>query len=97
MGEPVKRRLFIGGLHQALTEHDLRERFDRHGTISSVEIKKKDDSRGKIISSITLLFSKTCVPNCKNNNTHKKESVPNPLRIGNSQITFFFLEDNVWV
>ncbi|XP_063953602.1 nucleolar protein 8-like isoform X1 [Lytechinus pictus] len=46
MADTQKRRLFIGGLHHDLKEKDLRERFARHGTISSLEIKTKKDSLG---------------------------------------------------
>lgn len=42
-----KRRLFIGGLHHELKEQDLKERFGRHGSISSLKLKTKKDTKGK--------------------------------------------------
>eukprot|EP00057_Strongylocentrotus_purpuratus_P007277 XP_011661751.1 PREDICTED: nucleolar protein 8-like [Strongylocentrotus purpuratus] len=44
-----KRRLFIGGLHHELKEQDLKERFGRHGSISSLRLKTKKDTKGNPI------------------------------------------------
>ncbi|XP_072181936.1 uncharacterized protein [Diadema setosum] len=55
-----QKRLFVGGLHQSVTEQEVRDRFSRHGTISSVEIKTKKDLRGNPVK--TFAYLDICLP-----------------------------------
>ncbi|XP_071491234.1 nucleolar protein 8-like [Diadema antillarum] len=55
-----QKRLFVGGLHLSVTEQEVRDRFSRHGTISSVEIKTKKDLRGNPVK--TFAYLDICLP-----------------------------------
>ena len=39
-------RLFVGGLHEDVTTPDLRQRFGKFGSVSSVDISLKRDAQG---------------------------------------------------
>ncbi|XP_038053993.1 nucleolar protein 8-like [Patiria miniata] len=50
LAQPVRKRLFIGGLHQDVTADDLQQRFGRFGSVTSVDVRTKRDSQGQIVN-----------------------------------------------
>ena len=46
LSETTPRRLFVGGLFDGITDNDLKERFQRFGSVTSVEVKTKSDKLG---------------------------------------------------
>lgn len=44
------KRLFVGGLSQAISERDLQNQFSRFGEVSDVEIITRKDDQGKFIT-----------------------------------------------
>ena len=50
MAEVSKRRVFVGGLFPEVTEADLKDRFQRFGKVTSVEVKRKDNFKGMLRS-----------------------------------------------
>lgn len=43
------KRLFVGGLSQAISKTDLQNQFSRFGEVSDVEIITRKDDQGKFI------------------------------------------------
>ena len=43
----TQKRLYVGGLYDGATQKAVRERFDKFGQVTSVDIRVKTDSEAK--------------------------------------------------
>ncbi|XP_071960609.1 uncharacterized protein [Antedon mediterranea] len=69
MGAVEQRRLFIGGLFKGITQNELKERFNRYGEVSSVEIIVRLDEIGEVYKTfgyVDIKADDTNVKKCLN-------------------------------
>uniref|UniRef100_A0A8C6RRG0 Nucleolar protein 8 n=2 Tax=Nannospalax galili TaxID=1026970 RepID=A0A8C6RRG0_NANGA len=61
------KRLFVGGLSQAISKTDLQDQFTRFGEVSDVEIITRKDEQGnsqKIFAYVNIKIAETDLKKC---------------------------------